>query len=82
MSKYSDEFAEIEAMKIVAKAMKDLEHDAQRRVLAWDCGQIQHPVTRREPAPPSTHRIASKQEGRSRRGLTDNIRSGQPRKRH
>lgn len=45
MTKNADEFAEIEAMKAVANAIKDLDRDAQGRVLTWVTGKynIQSP---------------------------------------
>ncbi len=39
MTKHIDEFAEIEAMKAVANAIKDLDDNERNRVLAWATGK-------------------------------------------
>jgi hypothetical protein len=39
MTKHIDESAEIEAMKIVANALKDLDDNARNRVLTWATGK-------------------------------------------
>jgi len=60
MTKHTDdEFAEIEAMKAVADAVKDLDDDARHRVLTWATGKYKVrstgmlPVVGGLPAPPA-----------------------------